>query len=127
MGLFIISILIFIVCVLMILIVLAQNSKGGGLTSSFSSGNQIMGVKRTSDFLEKTTWTLAVVLLVLSLSTVFVMDDTPTVETNEMEENNYLRNSENPQAIPYNQPATEAAPAQEQPAAPAEGEALPTE
>lgn len=62
-----ISIAIIIVCVLLILIVLVQNSKGGGLASSFSSSNQVMGVRKTADFLEKATWTLAVALLSLSL------------------------------------------------------------
>ena len=62
-----ISILIVIVCLLLILVVLVQNSKGGGLASSFSSSNQVMGVRKTGDFLEKATWTLAIALLVLSL------------------------------------------------------------
>ncbi len=47
------SILIFIASVFLILIVLVQNSKGGGLASGFSSSNQIMGVRKTTDFLEK--------------------------------------------------------------------------
>jgi len=63
----IISILIIVVCVLLILVVLVQNSKGGGLASSFSSSNQVMGVRKTADFLEKATWTLAFALLALSL------------------------------------------------------------
>ena len=68
----IISILIIIVCILLILVVLVQNSKGGGLASSFSSSNQVMGVRKTADVLEKATWTLAAALLVLSiLSTSF--------------------------------------------------------
>lgn len=61
------TVLIVIVSILLILIVLVQESKGGGLTSNFSSSNQVMGVKKTTDFLEKATWTLAVALLVLSL------------------------------------------------------------
>jgi preprotein translocase subunit SecG len=52
----------------LILVVLVQNSKGGGLASSFSSSNQVMGVRKTADFLEKATWTLAVALLALSLA-----------------------------------------------------------
>jgi preprotein translocase subunit SecG len=63
----IISILIVIVCILLILVVLVQNSKGGGLASSFASSNQVMGVRKTADFLEKATWTLAISLLALSL------------------------------------------------------------
>lgn len=62
-------VLIIIVCIFLSLIVLIQNPKGGGLDSSFSSANQIGGVKRTADFLEKSTWTLAIVLFVLCLST----------------------------------------------------------
>jgi preprotein translocase subunit SecG len=60
-------VLIFIVCLLLVLIVLVQNSKGGGLASSFSGNNQIMGVRRTTDFLEKATWYLAGALLVLCI------------------------------------------------------------
>ncbi len=69
-----ISVLIFIVCVLMVLIVLVQNSKGGGLASSFSSSNQIMGVKKTTDFLEKATWFLALALFVLCLAAAATID-----------------------------------------------------
>ena len=64
----IVSVLILIVCVLLILIVLVQNSKGGGLSSGFASNNQYMGVRKTSDFLEKATWGLAGLLLILSLA-----------------------------------------------------------
>ncbi len=62
-----ISILILIASILLILIVLIQNSKGGGLASGFSSSNQIMGVRKTTDFLEKATWTLAGVVIVLCI------------------------------------------------------------
>jgi preprotein translocase subunit SecG len=68
-----ISILILIACVLIILVVLVQNSKGGGLASNFSSSNQFMGVRKTADFLEKSTWTLAAALLALSLLSIFVI------------------------------------------------------
>ena len=74
MGIYIlISVLILITCVLLVLIVLVQNSKGGGLASNFQSSNQFMGVRKTADFLEKTTWTLAVILLVLSLFSILVI------------------------------------------------------
>jgi preprotein translocase subunit SecG len=62
-----ITVLIFIVCVLLVLIVLVQNSKGGGLASNFQSSNQVMGVRKTTDFLEKATWVLAGSLLFLSV------------------------------------------------------------
>jgi preprotein translocase subunit SecG len=56
-----------IASILLILIVLVQNSKGGGLASGFSSSNQIMGVRKTTDFLEKATWGLAGFVIVLSI------------------------------------------------------------
>lgn len=69
MGLYIFIVaLILIVCVLLAIIVLVQNSKGGGLAANFSAPNQIMGVRKTTDFLEKATWTLAIVLVVLSIA-----------------------------------------------------------
>src|SRR6202161_3951149 len=57
-----------IVCVLLVLMVLIQNPKGGGLSSNFSSSSQLMGVQKTGDFLEKGTWFLAIALMVLSLA-----------------------------------------------------------
>ena len=53
--------------VLMCGIVLIQNSKGGGLASGFASSNQIMGVRKTTDFLEKATWSLAALMVVISV------------------------------------------------------------
>ncbi|NLY25251.1 MAG: preprotein translocase subunit SecG [Bacteroidales bacterium] len=64
-----ITILILLASILMILAVLVQKSKGGGLASGFSSSNQIMGVRKTTDFLEKFTWTLAGIMIVLSILT----------------------------------------------------------
>jgi len=68
-----VSVLILIACILLTLVVLVQNSKGGGLASNFSSSNQFMGVRKTADFLEKMTWTLAIILLSLSLLSIFVI------------------------------------------------------
>ena len=62
-----ISSLILLASILLILIVLIQNSKGGGLASGFSSSNQIMGVRKTTDFLEKATWSLAGTVIVLCI------------------------------------------------------------
>jgi preprotein translocase subunit SecG len=68
MGIYIfVSVLIIIACILQILIVLVQNSKGGGLAAGFTGTGQAMGVRKTADFLEKSTWTLAIAILVLSL------------------------------------------------------------
>ncbi|MBQ9638398.1 MAG: preprotein translocase subunit SecG [Bacteroidales bacterium] len=63
----ILVILIIIVCILLAFVVLIQKSKGGGLASNFASQNQIMGVRKTTDFVEKATWTLAIVLMVLCI------------------------------------------------------------
>ena len=62
-----ISIIILIICALLALVVLAQNPKGGGLAAGFTGAQQIGGVQRTTDFLEKGTWTLAGALMVLCL------------------------------------------------------------
>ena len=62
-----ITVVIIIVCILLVLIVLVQNSKGGGLASNFQSAGQVMGVRKTTDFLEKATWGLAGALLFLSI------------------------------------------------------------
>jgi preprotein translocase subunit SecG len=64
-------VLILIVCLLLALVVLAQNPKGGGISSQFGAGGaaNLMGVKRTGDLLEKLTWGFAIGLIVLSLGT----------------------------------------------------------
>lgn len=61
---------IVIAALLITLVVLAQNSKGGGLSNQFggSGTSQIMGVKKTGDLLEKLTWGLAISIMVLSLT-----------------------------------------------------------
>ncbi len=63
-------ILALIVSVLLVLVVLAQNPKGGGLNTQFGGGgaSQLMGVQRTGDLLERLTWILAVALMVLALA-----------------------------------------------------------
>lgn len=63
-----IVILILIVCLLLAVVVLIQNSKGGGLAANFSAPNQIMGVRKTTETIEKITWGLAIALAVLSLA-----------------------------------------------------------
>ena len=68
------AILIVITCILLVLVVLVQNPKGGGLSATFGGGNQVMGVKKTADFLEKSTWYLAIALLILSLASNFAIN-----------------------------------------------------
>lgn len=69
-----IGVLIILVCVFLVLVILVQNPKGGGLSSEFGSANQIGGVRKTADFLEKATWGLAIGLVVLSLVAAAVQD-----------------------------------------------------
>ena len=115
-------ILIVIAAVLMIGIVLIQESKGGGLSTSFAQYNQIGGVRKTTDFIEKATWGLAAAMVIISVICAWVAP-TATTDTSVME------GIENPVTNPNNlpgfgasqqkdaAPATEgAAPAAEKPA-----------
>lgn len=76
-------ILVVLVCIVLSLVILVQNPKGGGLASGFSSANQIGGVKRTTDFLEKSTWTLVVALMLLSVVSSTLMRPSGAVQDNE--------------------------------------------
>ena len=68
----VIVILILLACIVLGFFVLIQNSKGGGLASNFASSNQIMGVRKTTDFLEKATWGLASFIMLLCLVVAFI-------------------------------------------------------
>lgn len=82
-----ITILIIIAAILLTLLVLVQNSKGGGLASGFSSGNQVMGAPKTADFLEKATWTLIAIIVFLSiLAVAFTKKTRPTAEAPAQQE-----------------------------------------
>lgn len=61
------SILTILVCTLLVLVILVQNSKGGGIQSQFGAATQIMGVRRGTEFIEKATWGLAISLIALSI------------------------------------------------------------
>ena len=60
-------VLITIVCFLLVVVIMVQNPKGGGLSSSIGGSQMLGGVQKTTDFLDKSTWTLATLLLVLIL------------------------------------------------------------
>ena len=94
-----VSILILVVCVLLGLIVLVQNSKGGGLAANFSASNQIMGVRKTNDFLEKATWTLAIALLVLCLAASLSIPHA-TADTNRSVMEEQIQNAVDPSQVP---------------------------
>ncbi len=69
----VLSIVTIIVSIVLVLVVLVQKSKGGGLSSNFSSSNQFMGAPKTADVLEKTTWILAGTIMLLSVITTRVI------------------------------------------------------
>ncbi len=94
----IVSVLILIIAILLILVVLVQNPKGG-LASNFSSSNQVMGVRKTTDFIEKATWTLAISLVVLSVISATFNTNNVVIEKNESE----LTNEANQVIIPTEQ------------------------
>lgn len=73
--------LIVLVSLLMIFIVLIQESKGGGLASNFSSSNAIMGVRKTTDFIEKATWGLAAAMVVFSIVCAYTAPQAVTDES----------------------------------------------
>ena len=108
----VIVILILVVSVLLGLVVLVQNSKGGGLISNFGGANQMMGVRQTTDFLEKATWTMAVILVVLCLASSMSIPKnvrTEGAQDSQMREQIELN-------MPAQTQAVEAAPATEAPA-----------
>jgi preprotein translocase subunit SecG len=113
------SIIIILVCILLTLVVLIQNPKGGGIAANFASPNQIMGAKRSSDVIEKATWILAVVLIVFSLASNFVRPSV-SVETDAPESRikDQIENTTAPAPLATPAPA----PAQ---TAPANGEVTP--
>ncbi|MGN0281485.1 MAG: preprotein translocase subunit SecG [Prevotella sp.] len=90
-------ILIIIAALLMIGIVLIQESKGGGLSSSFASYNQIGGVRKTTDFIEKATWSLAIAMVVISVACAYVAPQAAG-------DSSVMENVENPTTNPNNLP-----------------------
>lgn len=68
-------VLMVIVSLLMCFIVLIQESKGGGLASGFAASNQIMGVRKTTDVIEKTTWGLAIAMVLFSVVSSYVVPE----------------------------------------------------
>lgn len=79
-------VLITIVCFLLIVVIMVQNPKGGGLSSAIGGSTQLGGVQKTTDFLDKSTWTLATVLVALilisSISLTQSSDDSKLVNKN---------------------------------------------
>jgi len=104
------SVLMIIVCVLLIAVVLVQNSKGGGIQSQYGAATQIMGVKRGTEFIEKATWGLAIVMIALS---VLMAPKSSMTATTSDEEAGSIAKKKAASAV------SAPAPQQQQPAAPA--------
>ncbi len=115
MGIYIfISVLVIIACILQVLIVLVQNSKGGGLAANFTSAGQSMGIRKTADFLEKSTWTLAAAILILCVVSTATIPRGSAEEHSRIE--NQIRNTVDPNAIPTLPTAVPPASTDQQPA-----------
>lgn len=106
-------ILMLIASVLMCFIVLIQNSKGGGLASGFSPSNAIMGVRKTTDFLEKATWTLAAAMVIFSVVAAYTVPSASSKSGDVILEQAQQEEKTNP----YNMPVGTTAPQTEAPAA----------
>ena len=114
-----IVILIVVAALLMCGIVFIQESKGGGLASSFADNNSLLGVRKTTDFVEKATWTLAAAMVVLSIISVFVLPQNETVSNSVMEQTPATEQATNAANVP-GVPQTSATQAPAQTAAPAD-------
>lgn len=122
------SILILLAALLLTLVVVIQNSKGGGLAAGFDTSNKYMGVRKTTDFLEKATWWLAGALLVLSVASSYFIhssnvDDTQRIQQ-EIQKNKPVL-EQNLEQLPTL--GGEAAPAAPEQGTPTPAEATPTQ
>ncbi|PVZ08083.1 preprotein translocase subunit SecG [Porphyromonas loveana] len=109
------TILILLVSLFLILVVVVQNSKGGGLAAGFASSNQIMGVRKTTDFLEKATWWSAGIITVLTIvSTHFLHSGSGEDNQNALQQSLEKKvKTEMPAAVPnFGGDAATTAPAQ---------------
>ena len=109
--------LIVLAAIFMIFVVLIQESKGGGLASNFSSSNAIMGVRKTTDVVEKATWTLAIAMVVLSVACAYVAPQA-TTEQSVMENSATQNQTTNPTNTQGFGASQQTAPAGAQKAAP---------
>ena len=99
MGVYIfISVLVLVACCLQVIVVLVQNSKGGGLSANFTSTGQSMGIRKTADFLEKSTWTLAGTIVVLCLVATATIPRGTGMGQSRIE--SQIQNAVDPSAIP---------------------------
>ena len=79
----VLTVLVIIASILITLIVLLQNGKGGGLASNFVTGNQTFGVRQTADILEKITWGLAIFIFAVSIISAFTLGGSSSSQGSE--------------------------------------------
>ena|SRR5689334_8826252 len=105
------TVLIILACVLLVLAVLIQNPKGGGLAVGFSASNQVMGVRKTTDFLEKFTWGLLISLIVFCLLGTIILPSTNQASTQSIMQ----EKAEGASSLPAPAPAPQQQPQGQQP------------
>ena len=99
------TILIVITAVILTFVVLIQNSKGGGLAAGFSSANQVFGVKKTTDRIEKLTWILIAIIVVLSIFSARMISHRQSagtvsaVDTEQVQQQEAAGQQEQPQSV----------------------------
>lgn len=117
----ILTVFVILASVLMTIVVLLQNSKGGGLASNFAVGNQTFGVRKTADILEKVTWGLIAFIFVVSVVTTFTTGGSGRAEVDITDQ---IENSGST-TVPDFAPAQQEAPVQEAPASEAPAQEAP--
>jgi preprotein translocase subunit SecG len=104
--------IIILAALLLCFVVMIQNSKGCGLSSAFASSNQIMGVRKTTDVIEKMTWGLAGFIVVVSVASAYVIPQA-TAESSVVKEQALKESATNPLNAPAGFAAPTTAPAEE--------------
>ena len=116
----ILTVVIVILSILLTIVVLLQNGKGEGMASNFVTANQTLGVRETASILEKLSWALVSIIVVLSIVSTIVLGapgSSANDYTESIQDAAQTEQLEFPSApIQQSAPATEAAPATETPA-----------
>ncbi len=89
-------ILVIIAAIVLVLVVLAQNPKGGGLSATFGGSSQIIGARQTADFLEKATWYIAIGIFVIVLFSNFFIPNQTTSQGQESVMSEQIEDMPNP-------------------------------
>lgn len=123
------TVLIILVCIFLAIVILIQNPKGGGVSATFSgTSQQLFGASRSSDVVEKTTWTLAILMMVFCVSSGFFINRTKVATATTTVEKSEVEKRANETGAFNQQPVTPIqAPAQQPESAPATTPAAPAQ